>query len=403
MLYKSIRGFFFLLLLIPSALSIAFENIDHTYAALLASGQTKKAKIVAEALFQEKSNNIELLDIIAELLWRGSKTELDIESDDLAWLAKSLGHSKLARYRQLLQQADANMAILEARNKPVQQSDSDAESASSDNYMTPYQAVNEAVNSIPYEVNHKKVRSYISDALKRLSEDSAEQYIAGTLDLNVLKERVERIRKANLKDRSQLDFTVLERGTSISDIYKKIGLPDHEGYHNVSRLRPFVGRVYFSQLQITYEDKGTIQFIEDGVNNGRVVWEVYRVFPVKKVVIYEDEPEGLIDKLKSNNPGAIRKAAKKLYSEQQVETETLDLVARVIWKYRNTDDDKMIDAIAWLCKVVGKSRNSRYQTLISEVAKTTENSKIERYAEKQLDYFEDEDVPQFLEYSQSAS
>ncbi len=76
---------------------------------------------------------------------------------------------------------------------------------------------------------------------------------------------------------------------------------------------------------------------------------------------------------------------------------------RLSGKNRNTEESIMTDAIAWLCRVVGKSKNSRYRTLISEVAKTTENSKIEKFAEKQLDLFEDEGVPQFLAYSKSSS
>lgn len=388
-------------LLIPTT-SLAFEGIDHTYAALLASGETKSAKIVAVALYQEESNNIELLDIVAELLWLGSKEELEITSDDLAWLAKSLGGSRLSRYRKVLQQADANMAILEARYKSVQKPESDEESDTSNEYMTPQQAVNEVVSSISFEVNHKKVRSYISDALKNISKEKNEQFITGKMDLKVLQERIESNRKTNFKDRGQLEFSKIERGISIYDIYDKIGLPDYEHYYNVTKRQAFAGGVLVPQLQVTYQDKGTIQFLRNKVEYGRVVWKVHRVFPEKKFTVYEDEPEGLIDKLESTNPNAIRKAAKKLYQEEKLEVEILDLVGKVIWKYKNTDDHIMVDAIAWLCKVVGKSRNPRYQTLISEVSKTTENSKIEKYAEIQLDLFEDKNVPQFLEYSQSS-
>lgn len=399
-LSRLILFFAILSLLIPTT-SLAFEGIDHTYAALLASGQTKKAKIVAEALFLEGSDNIELLDIISELLSRGSKAELDMTSDDLAWLAKSLGHSRLSRYRKVLQQADADIAILEARYKAARKPGNDDEdSDTSDLDMIPQPPVTEMINRISFEVNHSKVRSYISDALKRLSIKTNVQFIAGKMDLKALQEKIEVVRKTGFKDRGQIEFSKIGRGMSIYDIYGKIGLPDYEAYFNITRHRPFIGGVLVPQIQVTYRDKGTIQFINDNVKNGRVVWRVYKVFPQIKVTDYGDEPEGLIDKLKSNNPGTIRKAAKIFYQEETLETETLDIVATVIWKYRNTDDRIMADAIAWLCKVVGKSKNSRYQTLISEVSKISENSKIERYAEKQLDLFEDENVPQFLEYSQ---
>ena len=377
----------------------AFEDKENTYAALLTSGNNAHIILATESLFYEKSTNTELLDIVAELMWRGSKEELYISSDGLSWLAKTLGQSQLSRYQQVLKKADANMAILEKRDKPAETWGGDEEEEesevkrrgdgpvrpSSDWSGSVYTSV---IDDIHTEVNHTKVREYIADALERLTISSSEDFVEGSIDHKALVERIEKYKKANHKARQDIVISSIKRGTYISDVYQQLGLPDSESVYFVRKMRAFIGRVSLARLQVKYGDQGVIQFLlQDEAQPG---WYVYKV--------YSFQPEGLIAKLSSQDTVQIKKAAKYIYKAFIFDTATLDAAAKRVWDSMNTDDHYLADSVAWLCKGIGKSGNSRYLTIMQDVANNAQNERIRNYAKKQIKLLHGGNAPQYISY-----
>lgn len=386
--------------------AMAFEGKENTYAALLASGNNDQIVMAAESLFYEKSTNTELLDIVAELMWRGSKEELYISSDGLSWLAKTLGQSKLSRYKPILQKVDANMAILEERDKPAETWGIDEEeddepvtqTRRGDGPVRPKSGWNSyayasIIDEIHVEVNHTKVRNYIEDVLELLTIESSETFVEGSVDQKALLERIEKYKKANYKDRQEITISNIKRGDYISDVYAKLGLPDRESVFYIRKSKAFVGQISLAWLQIRYGDQGSIQFSrEDGDKPG---WYVFKV--------YSFQPEGLMAKLASDDAAEVKKVGHYIFKTYVQETEILDVLAKRIWKSMHTDDPRLADSIAWLCKGIGNSRHSRYLTFMQEVAKNAQSNKVKGYARKQLKLLQGGNAPQYLSYKENGT
>lgn len=85
----------------------------------------------------------------------------------------------------------------------------------------------------------------------------------------------------------------------------------------------------------------------------------------------------------------VRWAARDLYLSGT--NESSYEVARIFLteNYKTTTDDSYyIDALAFLCKSLGLSRNSKYRDILIEVANNTPNKKLAKYAERSVQYFD---------------
>ena len=99
-----------------------------------------------------------------------------------------------------------------------------------------------------------------------------------------------------------------------------------------------------------------------------------------------DFPQAKLE-LQSASGQTLQQLAKEYHRMFITEEAPLDLIATKIWQERNSPDEIQADGIAWLCKVLGKSRKARYKTLLTEVAQVSESRKIRRHAEKSLALF----------------
>ena len=95
-----------------------------------------------------------------------------------------------------------------------------------------------------------------------------------------------------------------------------------------------------------------------------------------------------INMLRSHNVTEKRTAAKiiyrhKLYSRHP---ELLEVVNEELLKGYNTNirDKNYVDAMAWLCNVLGASRQTDYKATLEKVAREARSKKLKKYANKNL-------------------
>lgn len=100
-------------------------------------------------------------------------------------------------------------------------------------------------------------------------------------------------------------------------------------------------------------------------------------------------PEQLLALLRSPNPFDVKRAMEILWDLPALDLAQLDAVAARLWTDRATEDKHMADAMAWLCRILGRSGNPRYQPMLLKVAADARARKVRRHAESAA-----EDLPE---------
>ena len=92
--------------------------------------------------------------------------------------------------------------------------------------------------------------------------------------------------------------------------------------------------------------------------------------------------------LQSDSAVDLRSGAKSVYYRHLDNKYLTDLAAQVLLEEYNQQmrDRNHVDAMAWLCKALGKTGNSSYRAALETVAETGKSRKIRGYASKNLRY-----------------
>lgn len=98
------------------------------------------------------------------------------------------------------------------------------------------------------------------------------------------------------------------------------------------------------------------------------------LYPISRDILIES-----LDQEKSSE--GLRTIAMHIFEEPVRSTNALDHIADRISKERTTLDPVKVDALAWLCKSLGKSRNGRYKTFLEEISTTAAHKKLRNYAQ----------------------
>lgn len=93
-----------------------------------------------------------------------------------------------------------------------------------------------------------------------------------------------------------------------------------------------------------------------------------------------------IQQLESGDAAQQRDAAKRIARARLYDTPVLAAVEKALLNgYQdNTRSNIHVDAMAWLCKVLGASGNAEYRQTLNTVAQNTKNRKLRGYAQKSL-------------------
>jgi len=106
-----------------------------------------------------------------------------------------------------------------------------------------------------------------------------------------------------------------------------------------------------------------------------------------------------IDQLTRGGNTSIKQAAKSIYNTGESDTEVLDVAAEVLLQRYAKAGNSDIDTLAWVCRALGNSGNSRYSSALSEVANSEAHKKLRKYAKKALKQVGESDKKQYTKGS----
>lgn len=103
----------------------------------------------------------------------------------------------------------------------------------------------------------------------------------------------------------------------------------------------------------------------------------------------------LQEDLKSSDIANFRLTCRETYRLKVNEEKYLDQIADILWQQRDAEDRKLVDGMCYLCKVVARSRNSRYRTFLENMAEEAQHKKVRKYAANYLNRLRPEMVLQY--------
>lgn len=101
-----------------------------------------------------------------------------------------------------------------------------------------------------------------------------------------------------------------------------------------------------------------------------------------------------LDKLRIKNmlhtslPDLVSAGTRLVYNRHKTDVELMDEVHGILSaQYKNSTNPEHLDAMAWMCRTLGESGNSKYRGTLEQIAKdNATHKKVRKYAEKYADY-----------------
>ncbi len=104
----------------------------------------------------------------------------------------------------------------------------------------------------------------------------------------------------------------------------------------------------------------------------------------------------LQEQLNNDEKTQLQFTAKQLFQNGVNDQESLDQLAEIIWKERNSNDRSVVDALCYLCKIFMKSKAPRYKTFFKNLGQEGKTKKLRRYADKTSGRLNPGTVEQFV-------
>lgn len=264
------------------------------------------------------------LDLVAELLDQRTRAHVATgkDLDTAAWLIRALGASKKVRYR----------AVIE-------------------NAVTIYA--------------HEKVSTFGKLSLEQLVVPSDSAYRTGDISVDDLRKELESERSA--LTRSDGDITVIKPADSLDSVIAIMGYPDQllETVHSKGHL--YV-KVRVRSLQLHYPGRGFVDIDNHFASDfGWTVSTVWPHIPSKSEPYSGPNPDDAA-LIMTTQPMALRKLARRLVSRRVSDTQLLDRVAERVQILANPGDEYELDALVYLCRLLGASGNNKYIDALNAVS-----------------------------------
>lgn len=317
----------FLLLSTFSSLSLAYDKLEHVYANLLISQSSDQVKLAANYLYNVPARSPEILDLTAAVLYQ-QQQKTQINDDTLAWLAKVLGDSKNYRYSDLLLKSSKNSKF-------------------------------------------PKLRKHSKQALKNFTKSDTEQFNGIEFNFSVVKTEL----KNSAIPVNKEGLSNLYVGDTGNRVLSEVGTPDRIVVDYVSKHQAWVGRVSHPHIALVYTDLGKIRLDHPGQKGTHVV--VGRID-----LVHQSSSDDYIASLAETDPSRIRDTAKRMYRAYVDDPEAMKLSIKYINENMSKKDKLSVDAMAWLCKVVGQSGSSDYYAQLIHISKNAKSGKLKKYAKK---------------------
>lgn len=325
----------------PCLVFAAYPGKLDVYALLLVSQKPADVKVGAQSLMDDHVKDAGLMDLAAErfCIYVNRDANMDAEDnvDTVSWLAGALGVSGDGKYRALLEQA-------------------------------------------LQKTQDSKNKKYINKALVALGSAATSDYAPACTGLDELRSRVVQGRVAAKVSHDQL--SAVKEHTPLDAVYQALGIPTAAAQYSYESFRPFIGRITLDNLELFYGESGSLRF-----DYSTDHWEVYKVVASVTVEgVDANSPNlDLIHRVLSGDPEVYRQTADDMIDQKRFPTDVLDAAARRAWLERGSTDDDAVDALSWLCKLLGESGNARYRSVLSALVDQAAGKELRKYAKKSLD------------------
>lgn len=118
---------------------------------------------------------------------------------------------------------------------------------------------------------------------------------------------------------------------------------------------------------------------------------------VGPVLAMDPAGQRYIEQLTQGGMASVKQAAQSMYNTKETNTRVLDVAAEVLLQnYSNASDP---DALAWVAKALGKSRNGRYHGVLKEVANSKADKKLRKHTATALKEVGDASGDQYVKGS----
>src|SRR5262245_60339090 len=90
---------------------------------------------------------------------------------------------------------------------------------------------------------------------------------------------------------------------------------------------------------------------------------------VNSFAALDEAEKAYVDRLLKGNWVSLRDVSQSLYNTGNTNTEVLDITAETLLeRYQRAGEDRdAVDAVAWMCRALGASGNSRYRPVLDKV------------------------------------
>ncbi len=335
MLLKSLAAL--LLVLLAGVAGAAERTREQTFTyMLLTDDELPYVIMAAKAVTRTPTLAPDALDVTAALLAERSATRNTSpqDIDATAWLIRALGAGKQARHRSVIEQA-----------------------------VVAYQ--------------NDKIGKYAELALAGMTEGDATPPPA--IDLAALRAQLQAERES-MPGSDPASATGVDFGAPLESVLTRLGYPD-----NMVRTTRRAGYSYVKvtshAMRFDYDALGMLE-IGDGSAAGHV-WVVTRFWP--KLADYTGEYPFEATAVTNGSGREMLDVAMALESAGVREPQLLNLVATRIRRSMDSRDAAEVKALAYLCRLLGASKDRKHAPLLQEVADKGGDNALRRHARRGLD------------------
>ncbi len=337
----------FLSALLLSALSLlaapvhAASSLEQDfYHGLLLHPEADQLRFGAKAVASTKESDPEVLDVVAQRLWEEAPKVNERTRDAVSWLARVLGESRQARYRELLGAVQTRSA-------------------------------------------DRKLQRHVQEAMRQMSPAAIEQFVPDSVDLQALREQVLARQQAERERIGRPDLQGLKPGAGLHEVLAAWGPPDavDTTRATVDVPGPFP-TLYQYTVQLMYFGTGAVRL--DDKHQWRLLHTVHSLQQTSQR--YEGSDALVAHNLMLPGNDALRIQLIQLAKHRkQFEPALLEVMAARLWLGRNAISSQEADAMAYLVRFLSVHGQGRYRHLLQTLASTSTSGKIRDYAEDYLD------------------
>ena len=338
-------------LLFQSVQSSAADELNPFYTRLLLQGSLYDIATAARAVNARPNYNQELADHCAFTLWKMASGEILIQEKD-SWIVNNL---------------------FEVLNQNT-----------TGRYKTLFKKILPKLSDNTEDVLLDK----IEEAIENMQDTTGESFDIDLARLEKIKTDTDQIFLNAKQSRNSSFFYKMILGEHFNSAFSRFGLPDQ--VKGLKQRRGNATRRGSIRMEIQYDNLIRIGMINE--LDTKVGWYVFEV----EYISDQLQPNPMdklstIEKIQTAHATQLREIAKALFNAKKYDRETMDAAMARAFKESKTTDTQLEDAVAWLCKYVGYSKDKSYMPKFLKLKQVTTNKKLKRYAIKLHRLLDDSD------------